>query len=327
MHIEKYTRTASGHMLKHYERAKDKTDKYAKFGNENIDLNRTHLNYNLAPAKSQQDFLDKYLKRKDIQCLKRENVNVMCDVLITVPKELPETEHKRFFKTAYDELCKRYGKYDNVVSSYVHLDETTPHMHFCFIPVVEATKRDKKTNEQIKYLKVSAKECVDRNDLRTLHPDMTKRMIKEFGYDIGIENGTTKGNNQTVEQLKFLSQIDNECKAIETKYCATYKEYEELNEKVSEAEKVLSDNTEAIEQQGLIIKKQKEESKSLDKEIVQKTYEQNFWANAFWKLVEWIMAKFDIDLPFIRKDGFYYDKLEKELNELYPNDEIEYDYE
>ena len=47
-HVMKYTKASYGHMLKHYERAKDKNGEYVKFGNENIDLERTPLNYNLA---------------------------------------------------------------------------------------------------------------------------------------------------------------------------------------------------------------------------------------------------------------------------------------
>ena len=36
-------------MSKHYERAKDKNGDYIKFGNKDIDTDRTPENYNLAP--------------------------------------------------------------------------------------------------------------------------------------------------------------------------------------------------------------------------------------------------------------------------------------
>ena len=48
-----------------------------------------------------------------------------------------------FFRLTYDFLSERYGK-ENVISSYVHMDETTPHTHFLFIPVVD----DKKWNQE-----------------------------------------------------------------------------------------------------------------------------------------------------------------------------------
>ena len=48
-HFAKYTAAAAGHLSKHYERAKDKNGDYIKFGNKDIDTDRTPENYNLAP--------------------------------------------------------------------------------------------------------------------------------------------------------------------------------------------------------------------------------------------------------------------------------------
>ncbi len=117
----------------------------------------------------------------------------MCMCCITKPKDLPEKESERFFETAYKFLENRYGK-DNVISSYVHLDETSPHMHFAFVPVAFDVKK--------KRLTVSAKMKVCKTDLQTLHPDLTKAMFLEFGYDVKVENGATKEGNITIAQLK-----------------------------------------------------------------------------------------------------------------------------
>ena len=48
MNIQKYTKEACGHLFKHFERAKGKDGNYIKFGNRDIDLSMTCLNYNLA---------------------------------------------------------------------------------------------------------------------------------------------------------------------------------------------------------------------------------------------------------------------------------------
>lgn len=45
-HFAKYTAAAAGHLSKHYERAKDEKGEYIKFGNQDIDPQKTHLNYN-----------------------------------------------------------------------------------------------------------------------------------------------------------------------------------------------------------------------------------------------------------------------------------------
>ena len=56
---QKYTRAACGHLAAHYERKKDEKGEYIKFGNQDIDPQKTHLNYNLCPRRGleQIDFV------------------------------------------------------------------------------------------------------------------------------------------------------------------------------------------------------------------------------------------------------------------------------
>ena len=113
---------------------------------------------------------------------------------MTLPEKIKkEGDQELFFKETYDFLEKKYGK-ENVVSSYVHLDETTPHMHFAFIPVVI----DKKRGD----LKVSAKELITRKHLQEFHPKLENHMAKVFGRDIGILNEATKAGNKSIGELK-----------------------------------------------------------------------------------------------------------------------------
>lgn len=62
---QKYTRAACGHLAAHYERRKDEKGEYIKFGNQDIDPQKTHLNYNLGPRRG--------LEQKENQTLKTEN--------------------------------------------------------------------------------------------------------------------------------------------------------------------------------------------------------------------------------------------------------------
>ena len=96
-HVAKYTRGALGHMFAHYERAKGKDNEYIKFGNENIDTSKSHLNYNLGPKRniSQGDFVKK--RCNEVKCLNRKDVNVMCSWVITAPKDLDLKQQKKFF--------------------------------------------------------------------------------------------------------------------------------------------------------------------------------------------------------------------------------------
>lgn len=107
-HVAKYTRGALGHMFAHYERAKGKDNEYIKFGNENIDTSKSHLNYNLGPKRniSQGDFVKK--RCNEVKCLNRKDVNVMCSWVITAPKDLDLKQQKKFFIESYKFLESRY---------------------------------------------------------------------------------------------------------------------------------------------------------------------------------------------------------------------------
>ena len=243
-HLEKYTAAAAGHMFAHYDRTHSSST-------SNIDESRTHLNYNLAEKDQPLSCLDFLHKRmSEIKVLKRANVNVMCDWVVTAPEDLTEEELPLFFDECYKFLNARYGK-ENVISAPVHMDETSPHLHYNFVPVV----KDKKKGIP----KLSAKECITRKDLNTFHPDLTKHMTTVFGRDIGILNGATVGGNKTIKQLKKMSENLKAFKAvpIEEESSAVYKllgkdnvvvkrsELDRLNKAVEDAQ-LISSNQNAI---------------------------------------------------------------------------------
>ena len=196
-HYAKYTKGSAGSLTRHYERAKNSKGEYIKFKNESIDTSRTHLNYNLAPhQQGQLDFIKERLE--NVHCLKRDDVKVMCSWVVTVPQTVPEEHQREFFERTYKHLEERYGK-QNVISAYVHMDETTPHMHFAFVPVVYDRKKDRE--------KVSAKECVTRADLKEFHTDLQAEIDQwkeQRGYDFECDvlNGATESGNLTIQGLK-----------------------------------------------------------------------------------------------------------------------------
>lgn len=197
-HMMKFTKGASGHMFKHFERGKDAEGSYIKFGNQEIDTNKSYLNYNLALNKdSQGEFVKK--RCSEVRCLNRKDINIACSWVVSLPKDYnelnPGVSEKEFFKATYNFLNKRYGE-ENVISSYVHMDETTPHMHYCFVPVV----RDKKKGD----LKVSAKECVNKTDLMSFHTDLQKALL-ERQINASILNQATIQGNLSIKELKRKS--------------------------------------------------------------------------------------------------------------------------
>lgn len=196
-HVGKYAKSAVGHMFDHY--ARSENPKEIVRSNKNIDPTRTYLNYNLAEHQTmnQLDFLHKRLS--EVRCQNRKDVNVLCDWVVTVPKNLPENEIKQFFEASYDFLENKYGK-ENVISAYVHMDETMPHIHFAFIPVTGDKKRAS--------LKVSAKERINRKELRTFHQDLQKYVEHRLGHEVAILNEATKEGNRSIKELQRQSAIE-----------------------------------------------------------------------------------------------------------------------
>ena len=74
-------------------------------------------------------------------------------------------------------------------------------MHFAFVPVVYDKKRQD--------YKVSAKECITRNDLKQFHPQLEAHMKKVFGREIGILNEKTKEGNKSIKELKDNTAISD----------------------------------------------------------------------------------------------------------------------
>lgn len=221
----KYTRGAMGHMLKHYERAKDENGDYLKFGNQDIDTRKTEQNYNLAPEHNQLDFIHQRLS--EVYCMNRKDVNVMCSWVVTAPEDLKPEQEKQFFQESYAFLESKYGR-ENVVSSYVHKDEKTPHMHFCFMPVVADPKRGQK---------VSAFECVKRKDLEQFH-EALQRHLEEKGISCSVINEATKEGNKAIKELKqgtarqTLQEVRRATKAERDNLQAMQKQKTALNREI-----------------------------------------------------------------------------------------------
>ena len=194
MNCEKFTRNQSGNILVHC----DRSDPNRTYKNQEIDHSKTYLNYNIAPEhKGMTDY--EFMKKRceEFKILKRKDVNWLVSWVITIPADY--TGNKAlFFREVYNFMENRYGK-DNVVSAYVHLDETKPHMHFCFVPVIF----DKKKQE----FKVNAKQCINKVELKQIHPEIQEYLENKLQTKVNILNGATAEGNKTIEQLKNEEKI------------------------------------------------------------------------------------------------------------------------
>lgn len=118
----------------HNERTKEK---YAS--NPDIDPSRTHLNFHLIKPER------KYRAESECQiaeagCRTRSDSVRVVEALITATPEFfkgkKRAEIREFFNEAL-EFIKQNQAPETIISAVVHLDEKSPHMHLCFVPLTE----------------------------------------------------------------------------------------------------------------------------------------------------------------------------------------------
>lgn len=194
-HLKKNTRGAVPGLAVHFER---KTDHHT---NKEIDVSKSYLNQDLMADGS--DMLSRFNERlNDVYCMKRDDVKALATWIVTLPEELTEAPYEQqsaFFEATTNFLNDRYGQ-ENAVAAVVHYDETTPHLHYAFVPVVFDAKKER--------YKVSAKEVLTRHDLQTFHDDLDQNLkaVLPF-YEQGILNHKTLPFENVAEIKKYNDQF------------------------------------------------------------------------------------------------------------------------
>lgn len=118
---------------RHNERRKE-----AYKSNPDIDVERSKLNYHLVnpPRYTYKKEINRMVK--EAGCKVRRDSVMMVETLITASPEfmnsLPPEEQKKYFTMALDFIAERVGR-QNILSAVVHMDEKTPPMHLCFVPI------------------------------------------------------------------------------------------------------------------------------------------------------------------------------------------------
>jgi len=229
-HVQKYTRGNVQGLSIHWDR---KTENHS---NQDIDNERSHLNYDLCEKKG--GTLSRMNDRlSEVHCLNRKDVKVCADWVVTLPENLKgisEKEQREFFEKTYEFLTNRYGGEKNVLSANVHMDETTPHMHFAFMPVVWDEKKQRE--------KVSAKEVLTRKDLRGFHQELDAFLKQEIPhiYKGGVLNDKTIGVDTVKDLKKHSEEIQkqkDQQKAAATAEIKVFKEPKQVLKKIEASAK------------------------------------------------------------------------------------------
>lgn len=159
--------------------------------NKDIDWSRSSLNYDLCPDQNRHFYgaVKRRIAELQLPRAVRKDAVVMSQVLVTSDRAffdaLSKEQTERFFRDSYAFLSARFGA-DNVVSSIVHLDEKTPHMHFNFVPVTADGR-------------LSAKQLFTPASLRELQD----AFIEQVGSKYGLERGNVGSDAEHLETLEF----------------------------------------------------------------------------------------------------------------------------
>ena len=134
LRFHKYKGAEIGQIEAHNERTKEK---YAS--NPDIDPARKHLNYNLlTPPPKYRPEAERQIR--EAGCRTRKDSVRLVETMITANPEFfqnkSQQEIQAYFERAL-EFMKTKQNPDTFVSAVVHMDEKTPHMHLCFVPLTE----------------------------------------------------------------------------------------------------------------------------------------------------------------------------------------------
>ena len=201
LRFAKHKGGASKALSAHHERTKDS---YAS--NPDIDLSRAAQNFHLVtPRWSYEQEIRHRIQTAG--CRVRKDSVKFVDTLVTVSPEFAkahEAEMPEYFRRAFDFLKERVGE-ENIFSAVVHMDETTPHMHLCFVPLT----RDKR---------LSAKEILgNKKSMIRWQDDFYACMAERWPE---LERGTpaveTKRRHLTPQWYKKVTAMDAKLEQLET---------------------------------------------------------------------------------------------------------------
>ena len=165
LRFAKYKGPEISNIEAHNERTKDE---YAS--NPDIDKSRSCLNFHLLePERKYRAEAERQIK--DAGCRTRSDSVRLVEALVTATPEFfkgkKKAEIKAYFQEALD-FIREHQDQKTIISAVVHMDEKTPHMHLCFVPLTE----DKR---------LSAKEIVgNKKKLTWWQDEFWKHMVKKY---------------------------------------------------------------------------------------------------------------------------------------------------
>ncbi len=190
-------------LYKHNER------KNTNYSNKEINKNNFTKNYSIRQCyTTYSKAINQLIEKNNLKCRITSYTNLACEFIITSDKEfferIGEEETKRYFQVAYNFVAnyKNLGE-QYILSAKVHLDESTPHLHIVFMPVIHT--KDKSGN---KIDKIACSEYWKGKDSYKKLQDNFYKYITENGFN--LERGKEREvEHLSTEKLKQITNYDN----------------------------------------------------------------------------------------------------------------------
>ncbi len=215
--FEKYSAVKAGVLLKHNNRMPNDNTAHS---NQKIDSNRTIENYHLKKG----DISTLHNRLDEVFSMGRSDQIVLVEICLSLPKDVHIDDERAFFRGAFNFFCDDFGA-NNIINAVVHKDESTPHLHLDFIPVVTreveySTNHNKSLlaewkaahAERLRALeeehgapvveRLCCKELITKQYLESMHERLDRYISEEIGYSCGIINGATVNGNKKILELK-----------------------------------------------------------------------------------------------------------------------------
>ena len=134
LRFAKYKRPEIGHIESHNERTKEKYS-----SNPDVDMSRSHLNFHLVtPQRKYRAEVEKQIA--EAGCRTRSDSVRVVEALVTASPEFFKGKKKSEVKLYFQEALGFIQEHQDprtIISAVVQMDEKTPHMHLCFVPLTE----------------------------------------------------------------------------------------------------------------------------------------------------------------------------------------------
>lgn len=232
--LRKYKRGAVRGIETHVERR-------ATISNTNPNIERSHSSQNYDLNGRYDDTFNQQINERFADCgiekkKLRKDAVVVAELLFTASHDFfsgkSDDEVRQYFTDCYEYACKKFGK-ENIISAMVHLDETTPHMHLCFVPI-----KDNKLNVHSYF--ATGKE------MSALQDEVHQKVFSKYGLERGDKNRKAKHIETLDWKIEQLTEKYNNLKELISK---TEDEHEllKLNRDLKKTNSMLNDMFKVLE--------------------------------------------------------------------------------